>query len=58
MDCTEEKQAASTYGIKGFPTLFFFLNGKKIDYNGQRSASAMKNWLLKRTRDPVSKITA
>lgn len=38
--------------------MIFFLNGKKIDYNGQRSKTAMVNWLLKRTRDPVSQITA
>lgn len=58
IDSTEEKKSASEYGVKGFPTLIFFLNGKKIDYNGQRSKTAMVNWLLKRTRDPVSQITA
>lgn len=58
VDSTEEKKCSSEYGVKGYPTLLFFLNGKKMDYNGQRSKTAMVNWLLKRTRDPVSQITA
>lgn len=53
VDATEHKKAAGEYGVRGFPTLYFFLNGEKIDYSGARSKDAMVNWLSKKTRDPV-----
>lgn len=56
VDATEEKKAAQQYGVRGYPTLYFFLNGEKMDYSGQRSKDSMVNWLLKKTRDPVVQI--
>lgn len=56
VDATENSKSAGEYGVRGYPTLFFFLNGQKIDYSGQRSKESMTNWLLKKTRDPVSQI--
>lgn len=56
IDSTENSQSAGEYGVRGYPTLYFFLNGEKIDYSGQRSKDSMVNWLLKKTRDPVSEI--
>lgn len=44
--------------MKGYPTLFFVLNGEKVDYTGQRNKEGMLNWLLKKTRDPVTQIDA
>lgn len=32
LDATVHKTAASDYGIQGFPTLKFFINGTPIDY--------------------------
>ena len=57
VDATENPTSAGEYGVRGYPTLYFFLNGEKIDYSGQRSKDSMVNWLLKKTRDPVSEIT-
>lgn len=54
VDSTEHPNSAKNFGVKGYPTLFFFLNGEKMDYTGQRTADAMINWLLKKTRDPIS----
>ena len=56
VDATVEKKAAEEYQVQGFPTLHFFLNGKQMDYTGQRSKESMLNWLLKKTRDPVVQI--
>ena len=32
--------------MKGYPTIKSWVNGKTHDYNGERSASALKNWAL------------
>ena len=58
VDATENSKAAGEFGVRGYPTLFFFLNGEKIDYTGQRNKEGMLNWLLKKTRDPVTEIDA
>lgn len=57
VDATENSESSTKYGVRGYPTLYFFLNGEKIDYSGQRSKDSMVNWLLKKTRDPVVEIT-
>jgi len=58
IDSTTNSKSAGKYGVRGYPTLIFFLNGTKVDYNGQRTRETMINWLVKRTRDPVSQIDA
>lgn len=58
VDATENSESAGKFGVRGYPTLFFFLNGQKMDYTGQRSKDSMVNWLLKKTRDPVVQIDA
>jgi protein disulfide-isomerase-like protein len=41
VDCTEEVDTCSTYGVTGYPTIKFFADasGKPEDYSGGRSAS-------------------
>lgn len=34
LDATAEKQAAQDFGIEGFPTLKWFVNGVPSEYNG------------------------
>ena len=58
VDATENSKEAGKLKIQGYPTLFFFLNGEKIDYTGQRNKEGMLNWLTKKTRDPVTQIDA
>ena len=58
VDATENTKSAADFGVRGYPTLFFFHNGEKIDYTGQRNKEGMLNWLLKKTRDPVTQINA
>jgi thioredoxin-like negative regulator of GroEL len=53
VDATVDSKVASTYGVQGYPTIFFFHKGEKIDYKGQRTKEYLVNWLSKKTRDPV-----
>ena len=42
IDCTVEKALATKYGVKGYPTLKFFKNGKPVDYAGPREAAVSR----------------
>lgn len=46
------------YEVKGFPTLYFYSNGQKIKYNGQRTKDFLINWLTKKTGPSVNVIEA
>lgn len=53
VDATVDSTSAGTYKVQGYPTIFFFHKGEKIDYKGQRTKEYLVNWLLKKTRDPL-----
>jgi hypothetical protein len=36
-DSTVHTKSAATYKVQGYPTIFFFHKGEKIDYKGQRT---------------------
>jgi len=46
-DEAQNKSLASRFGIQGFPTLKLFVNGKPSDYQGARTAAAMKDAVIK-----------
>lgn len=39
---------AGEYGVRGFPTLFFFINGTRIDYKGDRTKEGIISWTNKK----------
>ena len=48
IDASVNRDTASKYSIKGYPTLIFFPKGAKSEttnYNGERSSEAMASWL-------------
>lgn len=46
LDCTEYRSICKDYEIKGYPTLLWFENGKKIDkYSGPRSLDDLKAYI-------------
>lgn len=53
VDATVDSKWAGQYKVQGYPTIFFFHKGEKLNYNGQRSKEYLVNWLLKKTRDPL-----
>jgi protein disulfide-isomerase A1 len=57
VDATEHKAVAERFAIKGFPTLFFFKNGNKMEYNGGRTENEIVNWILKKVGPPSSEVT-
>jgi protein disulfide-isomerase A1 len=60
VDATEEKDLATKYGVKGFPTLKFFTGDaeKPADYSGGRTEPTIVQWLKTRSMPPVSILTS
>lgn len=56
IDGSAEQAIAQEYGIKGFPTLFYFKSFEqgKIEYDGERNAAGIVNWCLKKSLPPVT----
>jgi protein disulfide-isomerase A1 len=49
VDATVEKDLAEKYGIQGFPTLKFFVDGEGVDYQGAREENDIYSWIQKKT---------
>ncbi|GME92020.1 unnamed protein product [Ambrosiozyma monospora] len=55
IDCTEERDLCADFGIRGYPTLKVFRGeGEPSDYQGQREANAIYNYMLKQASPPVT----
>jgi protein disulfide-isomerase A1 len=57
IDASTHAQAASTYEVRGFPTLKLFINGQPIDYEGERGSMAMISWIKKKTGPATRHLT-
>ena len=49
VDATQEGKLAEQFGVRGYPTLKFFKNGKPQEYNGGRTAETIITWVEKKT---------
>ena len=49
VDATENKNLAEKYGVRGYPTIKFFKNGKDFEYTGGRTESEIVSWASKKT---------
>lgn len=58
VDATEEKDLASKYNVKGFPTLLWFEDGKEASFDGGRTADSITEWVLSMTGPSVTATSA
>ena len=56
-DATKQTALATQHGVKGYPTLKFFREGKAIDYTGGRSEAEIVEWVTAKTADPMLPLT-
>jgi len=52
VDATVEKDLATRFGIQGFPTLKWFVNGQDTEYKGGRVRAEIVEWVSKKTGPP------
>jgi thioredoxin domain-containing protein 5 len=49
LDCTEHRPICKDFDVKGYPTLLWLEDGKKIDkYSGPRTVEDLKDYVEKR----------
>lgn len=56
VDATENSGLQERFGVKGFPTLHFFVKGERTDYTGGRDEATIVQWISKRTGPPSTEI--
>ena len=49
VDATTEKKLEKRFQLKGFPVLKLFIRGKEIEYNKERKALDVVNWVRRKT---------
>jgi protein disulfide-isomerase A1 len=54
VDATEQPELAEKFGVEGYPSLKFFVDGQPIDYNGEREGDAIEMFINKKM-NPTSK---
>ena len=49
VDATVEKELDKRFGLKGYPIIKLFIKGKEIDYDKERKAKDVVNWMRRKT---------
>ncbi|KAM0842189.1 hypothetical protein ACQ4PT_058522 [Festuca glaucescens] len=57
VDATEDAELAEKYGVQGFPTLLFFIDGVHKEYSGERTKDAILAWITKKLGPAVQNVT-
>ena len=48
VDATENQELAASYKVQGYPTILYFSHGAHITYSGERTESAITDWIIRR----------
>jgi protein disulfide-isomerase A1 len=57
VDATQHPKSAEHYGVQGYPTLKWFVNGESSEYGGGRTSKDIVSWISKKTGPPCTTIT-
>ncbi|CAL1366721.1 unnamed protein product [Linum trigynum] len=57
VDATEESELSQEHDVQGFPTLYFFVDGVRKPYPGQRTKEAIVTWIKKKIGPGISNVT-
>lgn len=52
VDATKAEGLAKRFGVQGFPTLKWFVDGKDTEYTGGRTADTIVSWVTKKAGSP------
>jgi protein disulfide-isomerase A1 len=58
VDATKDEASASEYGVQGFPTIYYFINGSKIEFTGDRSAEGIVSWVEKKILPATTEVSS
>jgi protein disulfide-isomerase A1 len=58
VDATENGELASQFGVTGYPTMKFFVNGIAIDYNGGRDEEGIIDWIEEKILPSTSEVAS
>ena len=53
IDATVHSRIAGEHNVQGYPTIVFYNNGVKSEYNGPRDATGIVEWLEKREKNAL-----
>jgi len=45
VDSTVQREISEKFGVRGYPTLKFFVNGEPLEYTGGRDEDGMIDWI-------------
>lgn len=54
IDATAEKELGERFGVSGYPSLFWFVDGEKKEYTGGRTEAEILAWINRKTSDPYT----
>merc|ERR1719221_2185033 len=53
VDATAEYKLAEEHGVRGYPTIRLFIDGKDQEYTGGRTEQSIVTWVLKKVGPPA-----
>lgn len=53
VDATAENELGTKFGVQGFPTLKWFVDGEAMEYGGGRDQKTIVSWVKKKTGPPA-----